>query len=192
VPAETRLEIRTGGGSIRTYSLQGDETLVTSGGSIEVSGVKGRVMAHTSGGAIKLREVTGDAEAETSGGPIGVDSLEGSLTAHTSGGPIRINGISGQVNATTSGGPIEATFARGNAAGGLLETSGGSIRVTLDPTVNLQVDASTSGGIVSTDLPLRREGKISPSSLRGLLGSGGASLRLHTSGGSIRITSLAT
>jgi hypothetical protein len=189
VPAQTALDIRTRGGGIRTSSLRGNETLTTSGGAIDVSSLDGHLLARTSGGSIRLREVTGNAEVETSGGPIGVASLEGSLVAHTSGGPIRIDGISGRVDAHTSGGSIEAVFARDDAEGGVLETSGGSIRVALDPAVNLEVDASTSGGSVLTDLPLRREGKSSRSSVHGAVGSGGALLRLHTSGGSIRITS---
>lgn len=192
VPSETRLSIQTRGGAIRTSGLRGGETLATSGGSITVSSLDGNLVARTSGGPIRLREVTGNAETKTSGGPIDVGSLEGSLVAQTSGGPIRIDGISGRVDAQTSGGPIEAVFARDDAEGGVLETSGGSIQVALDPTVNLDVDASTSGGNVSTDLPLHREGKISRSTLHGSLGSGGALLRLHTSGGSIHITSRAT
>ncbi len=189
VPTQTRLNIRTGGGAIRTSGLEGDELLVTSGGSIYVSDLNGRLAARTSGGPIRLREVTGDAQLSTSGGPIDVGSLEGSLIARTSGGSISIEGISGRVDAQTSGGTIEAVLARGDADGGILETSGGSIHVALDPEVNLEVDASTSGGSVTTDLPLHRTGKISPSSFHGFLGSGGALLRLHTSGGSIRITS---
>ncbi len=190
VPTNTCLSIRTGGGSIQASALRGEEQLETSGGSIEISGVAGSVRAHTSGGHLALREVTGDAHIETSGGGIEVASLAGSLNAHTSGGPIRIDGVTGRVDAHTSGGSVHATFARGNTQGGTLETSGGSIRVALDPAANLDVDASTSGGTVSSDLPLRVVGRISGSSLHGSLGKGGETLRLHTSGGSIHIGSL--
>lgn len=190
VPTNTRLSIRTGGGSIQASALRGEEQLETSGGSIEISSVAGGVRAHTSGGHLALREVTGDAHIETSGGGIEVASLDGSLNAHTSGGPIRIEGVTGHVDAHTSGGSVQAKFARGNTQGGTLETSGGSIRVALDPAANLDVDASTSGGSVSSDLPLRVVGRISGSSLHGSLGKGGETLRLHTSGGSIHIGSL--
>lgn len=189
VPATTRLELRTGGGGIAIEGLRGDSNLDTSGGSIEVSSLAGRLTAHTSGGDIRLRQVDGDAGIETSGGGIDVDSLNGSLRAHTSGGPIRIEGVNGRVEAHTSGGSVRATFDRGNAHGGVLETSGGSIEVRLDPNANLNLDASTSGGSVRTDLPIRVVGRIAGSSLQGTLGSGGETLRLHTSGGSIHIES---
>lgn len=189
VPTDTRLDIKTGGGSIGTSSLKGEEELATSGGAIKVSGILGNIQASTSGGRIELQKVAGDASITTSGGPISVDSLDGSLRAHTSGGPIHIANITGRADASTSGGPIQAVFAHGDDRGGNLETSGGSIEVSLDPAVNLDIDASTSGGTVTNDLPLRVEGTTSKSKLRGTLGSGGETLWLHTDGGSIRIVS---
>ena len=205
VPSATQLELKTGGGSIKVYGIKGDSDLRTSGGSVEVSDLAGKLRVETSGGHISLREVTGDARVGTSGGSIQVDSLSGSLHGNTSGGPIRISrvegdveaetsggsihieGAGGHVIAKTSGGSIEVSFDRGNAKGGQLETSGGSVHAALDPRVNLTVDASASGGGVRSDLPITMVGQISTSSLHGSLGSGGAELRMHTSGGSIQI-----
>jgi hypothetical protein len=56
--------------------------------------------------------------------------------------------VTGYVEAKTSGGPISVNFGRGNARGGVLETSGGSIEVDLERSANLDIDASTSGGSV--------------------------------------------
>ena len=190
VPSQTQTEIRTGGGSVRLSSLRGDSELKTSGASIEVSGLSGKLDAKTSGGSIRLQEVDGDARVDTSGGSIEAASIDGSLNAHTSGGPIRVDRVTGYVEAETSGGPIYVNFGRGNAHGGVLDTSGGSIEVELERSANLEIDASTSGGSVTSDLPIRVVGKISSSSLHGSLGSGGETLRLHTSGGSIHIRAL--
>jgi len=190
VPTETRTEVRTGGGSITLSGLKGDSNIKTSGGSIDVTGLMGRLEAHTSGGSIHLREVTGDAHVETSGGSIHAEAMDGSLRAHTSGGSIHIDRVTGYVEATTSGGPIHATYSPGNHHGGVLETSGGSIELAIDPSVNLNIDASTSGGSVSSDIPVRTVGTLSHSRLQGTIGSGGEELRLHTSGGSIRIHAL--
>lgn len=129
-------------------------------------------------------------DVRTSGGHIEVSALEGPLRAHTSGGHIRIERVSGRVEAHTSGGSVRARFDRGNTHGGVLETSGGSIHVALDPAVNLELDASTSGGHVASDIPIKVVGRISGRSLRGTLGSGGELLKLHTSGGSIHLGSL--
>jgi DUF4097 and DUF4098 domain-containing protein YvlB len=188
VPAETRTEVRTGGGGITLSGLRGDSTVKTSGGPIEVTGLSGNLEAHTSGGPIRLREVTGDAHVDTSGGPINAEAVDGNLQAHTSGGGIHIDRVSGYVVAKTSGGPIHATYSEGNRHGGDLETSGGSIEVAIARTANLNLDASTSGGSVSSDLPVA--GTTSHSRMQGAIGSGGEELRLHTSGGSIRIRAL--
>ncbi len=190
VPAETRTEVHTGGGSVTISGLHGDSELKTSGGSMEVSGLTGNLQAHTSGGSIHLTEVTGDAHVATSGGTISAQSVEGNLTAHTSGGGIHIERVSGYVEATTSGGSIHAAYSPGNRHGGVLETSGGSIELAIDSSANLNLDASTSGGSVSSDLPVRTEGTLSRSHLQGSIGSGGDELRLHTSGGSIHIRAL--
>jgi len=190
VPSQTSTEIRTGGGGVKLSGLRGDSNLKTSGGPIEVTGLNGNLQAHTSGGPIEIREVTGDAHIDTSGGPIEAEAVEGNLHAHTSGGGIRIERVTGYVEAKTSGGPIHAAYSRGNRHGGELETSGGSIDVSLDASANLDLDASTSGGTVTSDLAVRVVGTISRSNLHGSIGSGGESLRLRTSGGSIHIRAL--
>lgn len=205
VPTSTQLDVRTGGGSVKVYSIKGDSQLKTSGGSLEVSDLAGQLRAETSGGHILLREVTGNATVETSGGSIEVESLSGSFNGNTSGGPIHISRVEGDVNAETSGGSIhiedaggrvvaktsggsvEVKFDLGNDKGGELETSGGSVRAALDPKANLNIDASASGGGVRSNVPITVAGQISTSSIHGTLGSGGAELRMHTSGGSVQI-----
>jgi hypothetical protein len=206
VPAQTRLSIDTSGGGITISGIRGDSKLDTSGGGISVRDHVGDVDADTSGGGIRLRDVHGQVRANTSGGgveavvidgsihaqssggSIELERVTGDIDAETSGGGIRIQEAGGRVRADTSGGGIEATFARGNAHGGTLETSGGGIEVALDPSVDLAIEAS--GNAVRTDLPLQVHGEISRGSLSGKLGKGGNTLRLHTSGGSVRIQSL--
>ena len=190
VPAETRTQIRTGGGSIELSGLKGSATVKTSGGPIEITGLVGNLEAFTSGGPIHVKEVTGDTHLGTSGGPIDAEAVDGALNAHTSGGGIRIDRVSGYVEAKTSGGPIHVKYSPGNRHGGVLESSGGSIDVAIDPSANLNLNASTSGGNVSSDIPVRVAGTVSHSRMQGSIGSGGEELRLHTSGGSIRIRAL--
>ncbi len=205
VPAETSVDIKTGGGSVDIRNLRRGADLKTSGGSIKVSELSANLMAHTSGGSIHLRRISGNAKVDTSGGGIEADSLGGSLDArtsggsirlqdvkgdlsvHTSGGSIRIEEAQGRVDAKSSGGSVEVRFALGNARGGEVETSGGGVRIGLDPSVNLNLDASTTWGSVKTDLPLQVSGTISGSHIQGSLGSGGETLRVHSSGGPVRI-----
>jgi DUF4097 and DUF4098 domain-containing protein YvlB len=172
VPTKTNVEIRTGGGDVKVSHIEGETNLETSGGDVEVSGLAGNLTARTSGGDIKLRDLTGEVRVRTSGGDITLENASGRVEAHTSGGDVNV------------------ALARGNAKGGEIETSGGDIKIRVDPTVSLELDASTSSGEVTSNLPLKVTGVISPSRLHATLGSGGETLRLHTNGGSVHISAL--
>ncbi len=160
----------------------------TSGGGITLREIQGDVRADTSGGGVEATGITGSVKAESSGGSIELERVSGDIDADTSGGGIRILEAGGRVVADTSGGGIEASFVRGNSRGGSLSTSGGGIEVSIDPGADLAIEAS--GNAVKTDLPLAVRGEISRGNLSGTLGKGGNTLRLHTSGGSVRIQSL--
>ncbi len=206
VPHETRLSIETSGGgitvsgtrgpakldtsggAIHVDDLVGDLDADTSGGGIDLSNIRGKVRASTSGGGVDATAIDGPIFAESSGGSIDLERVTGDIDADTSGGGIRIVDAGGRVQADTSGGGIEASFLKGNSQGGTLSSSGGGIEVTLDPEADLNIEAS--GTAVRTDLPLRVKGEISRGSLSGSLGKGGNTLRVHTSGGSVRILAL--
>ena len=183
-----RAKLDTSGGGIRVDDLTGDLDANTSGGSIHLTSVQGTIRVETSGGGIEGRSLDGPVHAESSGGSIELEKVTGDLDAETSGGGIRIVDAGGRVRADTSGGSIEASFTKGNSKGGTLESSGGGIEVSLDPEADLSIQAS--GNSVKTDLPLRVQGEISRGHLSGSLGKGGNTLRLHTSGGSVRIQGL--
>lgn len=209
VPNDAMVDARTAGGGIDASRLA-NARLRTSGGSVHVETIAGDLDGHTSGGSIRVRDVRGQASVETSGGSIDASDITGSLRAHTSGGGIHIRNVAGDVDAGTSGGSVEArgiggrvaahtsggsisvAFATGNNHGGDLSTSGGGVRAEIDPGVALSIDASTSGGSVTADVPVTVQGTIGRRKLQGHLNGGGEMLRLHTSGGSIRISSSAT
>ena len=205
VPRRTRVQVDTSGGAIRISRLDGAARLrssggglhatdvvgpldaQTSGGGIDVRQVRGNVLLDTSGGGIRVAAVTGDVAAETSGGGIDVADVDGDVTASTSGGGVEISGVTGRVVAHSSGGPVSAAFAAGSGAGGSLSSSGGGVRVEVDPDARLSVDASSSGGSVTCDLPITVRGITRRTELRGDLNGGGPSLVLRSSGGGIRI-----
>ena len=206
VPTSTALDLDSSGGGLMVASLQGNVKLRSSGGSLDLRDIQGDVNGHTSGGGVRLKSITGRVRVESSGGSIDGSDLDGSvegdtsgggitmsrvtgdLKVHSSGGSIHIEEAGGLVDADTSGGGIRASFARGNSHGGRLESSGGSIQLSLDPKSDLEIDASADR--VTTDLPLQVRGEISRHRVQGTLGKGGQRLRIHTSGGGIHIEAL--
>jgi hypothetical protein len=185
VPEVYSVDVRTGGGSIEIDDLGGSATARTSGGSIELHGAQGVVDLRTSGGHIRAEDVDGDLSVRTSGGEIRIAEVTGSVEARTSGGPIQVHDIGGSVQARTSGGSISVRFA--DVAEGDLKTSGGSIEAEFSEDVGLNLEASTSGGRVQIEPDLEIKGSIGRSHISAMINGGGPELRLHTSGGNVRV-----
>jgi hypothetical protein len=208
VPRATAASVRASGGRVEVSGLEGDTELSSSGGSVVAHDLAGKLVARSSGGRVEVSDLRGDlhlsssgggvratsvrgaVEAESSGGSVHLEQVAGSVRAGSSGGSVTVRGAGGRVEASSSGGPVAVSFAAGNAHGGDIESSGGGVEIRVDPAVALDVDASTSGGSVSCDLPVTVQGKVSRHSLRGMLHGGGQRLHVRSSGGGIRIASL--
>jgi len=71
----------------------------------------------------------------------------------------------------------------------LFDTSGGNITIAMAERIAVDVDASTSGGRVSTDFPIATivQGEQKKNELRGKINGGGPLVKAHTSGGNVRL-----
>jgi len=178
---------RTSGGWLRFDRTEGPVNGSTSGGGITVTGTRGRAVIRTSGGPIRVSDTDGDVDAYTSGGPIAIDGVSGRVKVHTSGGSIDAQGITGAIDASASGGWVTASLRGQPQQECRIYTAGGSINVTLSKDAHVNLDASSSGGIVSTDFPVPYTGDRHQTELRAPLNGGGPLLYLHTSGGWINV-----
>jgi hypothetical protein len=68
-----------------------------------------------------------------------------------------------------------------------LETSAGNVVVFLAETIGVEVDAKTSGGRVTTELPVMVQRKFSKTDRQAKINEGGPKLMLRMSGGSIHV-----
>jgi len=143
---------------------QVDADIRTSGGSVKVQDVEGVITGRTSGGSITVKNLSKDIDLTTSGGQITADDLDGTIKLHTSGGSLNLSNISGNISARTSGGSISAHNINGDFS---TETSGGSIHLR---DIDGNLNARTSGGQITADLKATHN-----------------FVKLHTSGGSIRL-----
>jgi DUF4097 and DUF4098 domain-containing protein YvlB len=160
-----------------------DVFVQTSGGDIELRGLGGRVSARTSGGDIEGRDLGGQVMAETSAGDIDLDDVRGGVEARTSVGDISV-GVTLQ------------DFSQNYPMS--FETTHGDIELTLPPNIPASIDArvrSLGGGWdrddIYSDFALSREspreGRSGDLRSYGDINGGGPTLRMRTSGGSIRI-----
>jgi hypothetical protein len=187
VPAKFNTDVQTSGGSIYLRDLNGQVNARTSGGGITLEGIQGQAVVHTSGGSIRIAQVTGDVEATTSGGSISIERNSGRVRARTLGGSIEIREASGAIDASTAGGGVSASLVGQPKEDTRLFTSGGSIDVTLNRNVHVDLDASSSGGGVWTDFYVPYRDDRHHNELRAALNGGGPRLYLHTSGGGISV-----
>ncbi len=139
----------------------------------------------TAGGSIRIDDLIGTIDANTSGGSISIGDVEGDVNLHTSGGSIKTESIAGEIDAHTSGGSISVIFAQQPQQDASLTTSGGSITAKLPSDISVDLDASTSGGRVRSEFDV--DGRVKKQSIRGEINGGGPKLKLHTSGGSVRV-----
>lgn len=191
VPREAKIVADTAGGPVSAVTIDGTVQLSTSGGPITLEEIAGDVMGETSGGPIRATRIRGNARLSTSGGGIEVDGVSGDLLAETSGGPIEIRGAGGKVEASTSGGGISVEFTKGNAKGGVIESSAGGIEVRIDPAVALKITAETSAGRIRQEFGSRFTTTADEGdSLVGTLNGGGATLAISTSAGGVQILPL--
>jgi hypothetical protein len=150
VPPGTPTRLRTRGGSVRVDGTAAAVAAHTSGGSIRLNATSGPAELETAGGSIRAENHGGPVRAETAGGSIRLQGGLEAVDARTLGGSIRVDGAYGPVSAITKGGTVEVS---GRLAGSsMLETAGGSIRITLDAAANLEVELQ--GGGVTSDFEL--------------------------------------
>jgi hypothetical protein len=149
-PADSKIDVRTGGGSVDASGFSGGVRVDTGGGSILLADAKGELRLRSGGGGIDVRNVSGTVDISTGGGSIKVDgALVGRNRLETGGGSIHVcipGGSRLTVDAQTGGGSVSNDFGLGydgpdrqsfrgrigdGGAGSLeLRTGGGSIHLT--------------------------------------------------------------
>jgi hypothetical protein len=196
VPARYELDrIISSNGSINVDSVNGTARLKTSNGAVHITRASGKLDVETSNGSIEIRGHDGDAVMRTSNGRIDADGVKGLLEARTSNGSIHARLTDPVPNAPikveSSNGSIELTLANLKDNPVRATTSNSSITLRLPSSTNAYLRAHTSNSHVSSDFDvLIRGGQATKHTLEGTIGSGGPTIDLGTSNGSIRIQRL--
>lgn len=185
VPRQFSVDVETRGGRIRISGVGGRVAAETGGGEISLRDVSGPMMLRSAGGAIRIQDSKGDLRTRTLGGSIVVKNLDGSADLKSGGGSIRASEVGGSIEARTGAGLIVASFSEDPS--GSLETGAGSIVVNLRAGVGAEIDARTGAGRVRLDRGIPFQGRRGRSQLAGILGEGGAALRLRAVLGAIHL-----
>ena len=174
-PSATAVNIKSLGGSIRVKGIHGDLSANTAGGNIEIGGA-GRVsQAKTLGGNVTLQEIKARR-----------------LTGSSTGGEVIARDITAEnVELSSLGGSVEFSGALVRSGRYDLHTTGGNVRFIPSGPVGFELDASTFGGQVQSELPLQTVGATSGRgpgrTLRGTFGDGSALVKATTMSGNVVI-----
>ncbi len=126
-------------------------------------------------------------DVSNTNGSIRLSEVNGHLELGTTNGGIAVSRCGGSIDASTTNGNIEAELVR-VAKGRPLQfrTTNGRIEVAVPKDLAVDVDAGTTNGSISTDLPVSTT-HIKRNSLRGTINGGGTPLKMRTTNGRIAI-----
>jgi DUF4097 and DUF4098 domain-containing protein YvlB len=198
------VEDSNGGVSVRT--IKGKATLTTSFGTISAASVLGGMRATTGNGGIHLADIGGETFAKTSFGAVHVQHIDGALTVENANGTVNAESVRGDTSVKTSFGAVTLSDIGGavsvdNQNAAILismgrspschnisaKTSFSPIRAELAEGVGYNVNARTSSGRITTDLPVTASGTMGGDVLNGKIGNGGCALTLTNSNANIEI-----
>jgi hypothetical protein len=135
------------GGGVKVKTASADTRLDGRFGPLGINSVSGDVRLHgEAAGGANLKTVSGDAE---------LDRVEGDLSAHTVSGDLRIGPIAGSTDVKSVSGDIRLQAV---TAGDVRFSSiSGDIEIGIAPGSAIDVDAGSTSGDLSSEVPLASE-----------------------------------
>ena len=189
MPRDADLRVDSNDGGIRVEAVNGHVVIHTDDGSIRASQLAGTVDLSSHDGSIRVDTVKGDLKIRTDDGSIGGEHLDGACEASTSDGSIRVDGRFDALHLRTDDGSVVARVESGSAltSSWQLHTSDGSVHLTVPADFKANLNATSNNGSVTLDSPVKVDGDVSRSIIRGAMNGGGPEVSIHTSSGSIHI-----
>jgi len=121
-------------------------------------------------------------------GGVEVAGVEGGVHAATVNGTVDASRIGGEVDAQTVNGTVDVSMARIDPASrNRLDTTNGTVRLTLPPDASAEVEAGTVNGAAHCDFALADGASVGRRKLSGRIGQGGARFVLKTVNGTASV-----
>ena len=189
VPDRADVKVRNVSGSVDLASLGGPVEVDVTSGTVKVASAAQGADLRTVSGTITATDVTGDADLKTVSGTIKAERIKGSVAAETTSGGIELADITEarSIRAKVLSGYVryDGTIVAGGRYS--LEALSGTIEVRLPASAAFDLEAETFSGKIQTDFPITVSGTVSPKEMRGTVGGGGATLRVKSFSGGVKI-----
>jgi hypothetical protein len=149
-PAGSHVEVRAGAADVTVTGSAGRVDLLTGSGEVKLDRADGSATIRTGSGGIKLGPTLGGLQLRSGSGHVEASSIAGSATLATGTGDVWLGAVSGEVMARTGSGDLSVA----DAASGTLDliTGSGEVRIGIRGGTAAEVDLTSSGGKVSSEL----------------------------------------
>lgn len=146
------------------------------------------ITGHSKAGSIEIEQLSaGRFDLDSSAGSINGDDLTGDVSAHSSAGSIKLNNMNGKLDLTSSAGSVEVQL-KAITHDITARSSAGSVKiVTAQQPDSLKLSLQTSAGSVNLNLANVTYSTKENDRAIGSIGSGGPTLQLQSSAGSVTI-----
>jgi DUF4097 and DUF4098 domain-containing protein YvlB len=187
VPAWMALDLEGTYTDITATGIAADITATTVQGDVDVTGGSGHISLNSTSGSVKLAKAQGRIDIVTVNDGITVTDTKGDLSAETTNGDIELQGIDADnVSATTINGDITYDGTIKDGGHYSYSTNNGDVSVSVPPTANVAVTASTFNGDFDPCFPVSITGSHKHR-FTFTLGTGSAKLEMESFGGDLKI-----
>jgi len=169
-----------------------DLVVSTEDGPLRIENVEGHMQFRTQDGPLIARGLRGEIRVRSQDGDVQLDDVDGSLSMDTQDASSSVRGRFDRMDVASADGGIEIEARPGSK---LLEawsvrSQDGGIELHIPHNLEATIDARTRDGHLSIDLPVLVQGSVRHNELIGDVNGGGPTLKLRSSDGSIRVTTI--
>ncbi len=183
---------------LKVKNISGDIDVEGTGGVLDLSAISGDVSLRKASGTADCNTISGDLEISGISGDIFLKSVSGDITAGQVKGSIEAETVSGEVKLmeVSEAATIRAKALSGeivyrgriNPAGNYsFKSHSGNVELELPADSAFDFTAETFSGNITTDFEIKVTGKISTREMSGVVNGGGASVKLSSFSGDIRL-----
>lgn len=175
-PEGSHLTVRTRFAAVTVTGTAGRVSVSTGSGDVAIEQADGAAMVRTGSGSVRIGTVANGLQLRSGSGDVDIATLSGSATLGTGGGDVWLGEVNGAVMVRTSSGDVSVR----DAVSGSLEAivGSGDVRVGIRSGVGAEIDLSSGGGRVSSELDVSDTPPDTPVALtvRARSGSGTATV----------------
>ncbi len=175
-------------GLLEVQNVDGKLSIKNPNGNISATAIKNNVFIMSRFSNITLKEVDGEIEVQNTNGNVIANSTKGKVDIETTFGTVRLKQISGDIRVDNSNGSIRLAEIAVSLNSGVkpqnyckkidCSTSFGSIQISLPQQASVEINAKTTWGEISTELPLEIEEFGTSDTLTGKLRDGDTIINL--------------